>query len=98
LALSLDRFNVLGNSLSLALPDFDTFGMGFLFPDRLISVAALHRLPARRGCNHLTVGHPDDMGVVVIGQMGRDLALRTERLPDVGGTEPIVEHVERHVD
>jgi ribokinase len=35
------------------------------------------------------------MGVVVIGQMGRDLALRTERLPDVGGTEPIVERVER---
>jgi hypothetical protein len=38
------------------------------------------------------------MGVVAIGRMGRDLALRTERLPDVGGTEPIVERIERYVD
>ena len=35
------------------------------------------------------------MGVVVIGQMGRDIALRTESLPDEGGTEPVLERLER---
>jgi ribokinase len=35
------------------------------------------------------------MGVVVVGQMGRDLALRTAHLPDEGGTEPVLERLER---
>jgi ribokinase len=35
------------------------------------------------------------MGVVVVGQMGRDLALRTAHLPDEGGTESVVERLER---
>lgn len=35
------------------------------------------------------------MGVVVLGQIGRDLALRTTRLPVQGGTEPVVERIER---
>ncbi|KAA0101859.1 ribokinase [Mycolicibacterium sp. P1-18] len=35
------------------------------------------------------------MGVVVVGQVGRDVALRTERLPDEGGTAPVLERLER---
>ncbi|MGH3644859.1 MAG: PfkB family carbohydrate kinase [Mycobacterium sp.] len=35
------------------------------------------------------------MGVVVVGQVGRDLALRTARFPAEGGTEPVIERLER---
>ena len=33
--------------------------------------------------------------VVVVGRIGRDLALRTARLPDEGGTEPVIERFDR---
>ena len=32
---------------------------------------------------------------VVVGRIGRDLALRTARLPDEGGTEPVIERFDR---
>ena len=33
--------------------------------------------------------------VVVVGRIGRHLALRTARLPDEGGTEPVIERFDR---
>jgi ribokinase len=35
------------------------------------------------------------MGVVVLGQVGRDLVLRSEQLPKAGGTAPVRERIER---
>jgi hypothetical protein len=40
-------------------------------------------------CTSRLAGHAGGMSVVVIGQLGRDLALRTARLPATGGTEPV---------
>ncbi|WNG87779.1 PfkB family carbohydrate kinase [Mycobacterium sp. ITM-2016-00317] len=40
-------------------------------------------------------GMPTVMGVVVIGQMGRDLVLRTAKWPAEGGSEPVLERLER---